>query len=139
MSQTASSELVSDATKQTTENLEEALNHREDASEIILHVIACSCACCSNFDASHQPRDLDQSKNSFGQVEHRNSKRSIQTSWYDKHLWISVCTSSYKVFCHVCCSARKHDMITFSKGIKLTFVEGGGFQLEKSPTTIWRA
>ena len=36
-----------------------------------------------------------------------------------------MCTSSFKVFCHVCCSARKHDLVTFSKCCSLTFVEGG--------------
>jgi hypothetical protein len=70
-------------------------------------------------------KDVHLLKNPIGTVEQKNSKRSIQASWYDKHPWISVCTSSYKVFCHVCCSARKQNLITFSKRIKLTFVEGG--------------
>ena len=66
---TASTELASDTTKHVTENPEEALTHSGDSSESISHVNACSCACCSNFDAAHQPRDLDPSKNPSGQAD----------------------------------------------------------------------
>lgn len=119
---TTSTEPAFQSTHQITESHSEAATHGGESSESLPHVNACSCACCSNFDAAHQPTDLDSSKNPYGQ---RNSKRSIQASWYEKHPWISVCTSSYKVFCHVCCSARNQDLITFSKRFKLTFVEGG--------------
>ena len=70
---------------------------------------------------------LFKSKYPVGQ-DQGNSRRSIQTSWYDKHPWISVCTSSYKVFCHVYCSAMTQGLITFSKRVKLAFVDGANWK-----------
>ena len=67
----------------------------------------CTCSCCTNFEVAYQPTDLLQSK-SQGNV----SARYIQASWYSKHNWISVCTSSYKIFCHICCSAEKQGLLT---------------------------
>ena len=84
---------------------------------------ACNCPCCANFDDAHQPKELEGSKTPHGQQT--SYTRSIQVSWYEKHPWISVCTSSYKVFCQVCCSARSQDLVTFSKRYNSTFVEGG--------------
>ena len=67
----------------------------------------CTCACCTNLDVSYQPIDLTQSK-----TQGSSSARYIQTSWYSKHKWISVCTSSYKIFCQVCRSADKQGLLT---------------------------
>ena len=78
--------------------------------------ILCTCLCCRNYEVPHQPTNLDKS---------RSHSRSIQASWYVKYPWISVCTSSYKVFCHACCYARSHNLITFTKHYNLTFVEEG--------------
>ena len=85
-------------------------------------VPACSCPCCTNDDVAHQPTDLEKSKTS----SHSGLHRSIQTSWYEKHKWISVCTAStYKVFCHVCRQAKAQKLITFSKQCNSAFVEEG--------------
>lgn len=78
----------------------------------------CQCPCCRDYDTAHQPTDLEQSKSIHGQ-------RSIQLSWYTKHKWISVCTSRYKIFCQVCCFARKRRLVTSSKRYNLAFVEEG--------------
>ncbi len=86
---------------------------------------ACSCTCCTNFDVAHQPTDLEGSKSKSPHGQQKSHSRSIQASWYVKHAWISVCTSSYKVFCHVCCSARSQDLVTFSKRYNSIFSEGG--------------
>lgn len=74
-------------------------------------------ALSSSVDGPHQPTKLEASKSSDG--------RSIQASWYVKHPWISVCTSSFKVFCHVCCSAKSRDLISFSKRCKHAFIDEG--------------
>ena len=50
--------------------------------------------------------------------------RKIQTSWYAKYPWISVCTSRYKVFCSTCRGA-KHLGLTFPKQKTSVFVEEG--------------
>ena len=83
----------------------------------------CNCSRCKNFDVSHQPTKLERSKCHHGQQ--KSHSRSIQESWYEKYPWISVCTSSYKLFCRVCCSARSHNLVTFSKRNNLTCVKGG--------------
>ena len=86
---------------------------------------SCSCLCCSgNFDAANQPSDLDSSKSCHGKQSY---SRSIQSSWYLKHPWISVCTGAvaYKVCCHVCCKAKALGLLTLSKSYNATFVEGG--------------
>ena len=52
---------------------------------------------------------------------------SIQTSWYKHHPWISVCTTSYKVFCVICLNARDEiAYLVLSTSQRLTtFVSGG--------------
>ena len=50
--------------------------------------------------------------------------RKIQTSWYAKYPWISVCTSRYKIFCSTCRGA-KHLGLTFPKQKTSVFVEEG--------------
>ena len=79
----------------------------------------CSCVCCTNFDIAHQPTDITMSRS-----QQKLFTRSIQTAWYSKHPWISVCASTYKIFCHVCCSACKQGFIT-SGPSNSPFVEGG--------------
>lgn len=98
------------ATSQETDDCDPGLDH-----------VACSCPCCTNYDVPHQPTDLEQSK-AKGQQSY---SRSIQPSWYKKYQWISVCTSSFKVYCHICCSARDRGLVTFSKRYNLAFVKGG--------------
>ena len=93
--------------------------------EVIAPITTCSCLCCTNFDVPHQPADLEKSKTLVMYGQQKSYSRSIQASWYRKHAWISVCTSSYKIFCQVCCRARNQRLITFSKHCNLTFVEDG--------------
>ena len=98
-----------------------------------IHINPCNCLCCQNFEIPHRPTatDIEKSKSQSGW-----QSRSIQMSWYVKHPWISVCTSSYNIFCHVCCNAKSQNLIHFSSHYNPTFVEGGVFQLEKSTTAI---
>lgn len=82
----------------------------------------CNCLCCQNYEIPHQSTaaELEKSKSQSGR-----QTRSIQTSWYVKYPWISVCTTSYNIFCHVCCNAKKQNLIHFSSHYNPTFVEGG--------------
>ena len=82
------------------------------------NISVCSCVCCTNFDIAHQPTNLAKSKS-----QQKSFARSIQTAWYSKYPWISVCESSYKIFCHVCCSASRQGLI--SKPSNVPFVDGG--------------
>ena len=65
---------------------------------------------------SHHSEELKKNK---------TYSRSIQTSWYKKYPWISVCTTSYKIFCHVCRSAKYEGLLVFSKRQLNCFVEDG--------------
>ena len=49
--------------------------------------------------------------------------RAIQASWYKKFPWITVYTSSYKIFFHNCRIAKKKGLITSFKSS--TFVDNG--------------
>ena len=104
---------------------------KSEEPEIDVTTDSCQCPCCSNYDTAHHPTDLQKSKlMSVG-------RQSIQPSWYTKHEWISVCTSSYKIFCQVCCSAAKHGLITFSKQLNHAFINVG-FVTGKSTGKICR-
>ena len=75
---------------------------------------ACHCVCCIN--SAYQIREIKKQQKSFA--------RSIQPAWYSKHPWITVCATSYKILCRVCCSANKQGLIT-SRPSNVPFVEGG--------------
>ena len=83
----------------------------------------CTCSGCTNLDVAYQPTDLSQSKSQGG-----SSARYIQTSWYSKHKWISVCTSSYRIFCQVCRSADRQGLLTSQS----PFVRDGFFNWKKA-------
>ena len=82
----------------------------------------------------HQPTDSNLSKSRILQThasrERKSStiksySRTIQTSWYAKYQWISVCPSSFKIFCIVCRSAMIDGLVTFAKHQDSTFTENG--------------
>ena len=67
-----------------------------------------------------QPLEVEQSKHIYShQSQHLNRRksyaRSIQTSWYKKYPWITVCITTYKIFFHSCRLAKRNNLITFSK------------------------
>lgn len=49
----------------------------------------------------------------------------IQTSWYKRYPWITVCTTSYRIFCHACRSAKHQALIVFSTRQSKSFTEEG--------------
>lgn len=90
----------------------------------------CDCPCCNDIHNAHQPQVLDRSM--MLQVHASNKEgtsksycRTIQPSWYDKYHWISVCTSSFKIFCCTCRSAISQDLVTFSKHQNSVFTDSG--------------
>ena len=54
--------------------------------------------------------------------------RKIQSSWYEMHPWISVCSLRYKIFCRTCCSAHQQGLLSSSvlssKSGQLPFITG---------------
>ena len=49
----------------------------------------------------------------------------IQPNWFMKYPWISVCTSTFRIFCVTSRGAKKFCVLTLSKHQKSTFVEDG--------------
>ena len=81
----------------------------------------CDCVGCSDLTRPNQPLDVSKSKciqshlskeRQPGQQKQYN--RTIQTSWYNKYPWITVCTSRYKIHCRICCLAKQHGLLSTS-------------------------
>lgn len=91
----------------------------------------CACPCCSQGSEPNQPMDVtDHSKQPYSHHSEELKKtktysRSLQTSWYKKYPWISVCGTRYKIFCHSCRSAKHEGLLVFSKRQLNCFVEDG--------------
>ena len=102
----------------------------KDGGESSVSSSLCECPTCTLEGSPCQPTDVRKSKHVYSHRTQRTAKkrsysRSIQSSWYKKHPWITVCTTSYKVFCHSCCFARKNGLLTFSKRKLTCFLEDG--------------
>ena len=80
----------------------------------------CKCRGCTDLSISHQSRDVNKSKlvHSHNSKERQDCKktycRKIQSSWYSKYPWITVCSSRYKIFCRTCHSAQQQGLLSFS-------------------------
>ena len=92
----------------------------------------CACQSCANPGTPYHPSEVSDSKVT---VAHQSKERQagqlktytrkIQSSWYTKHPWISVCTSKYKIFCSTCRGAKHLGLLTFSKRQNSVFLEEG--------------
>ena len=90
----------------------------------------CECPCCSMNGPPSQPIDVKESKHAYSHHSQYLSRkkpycRSIQLSWYKRYPWITVCTTSYRIFYHSCRFAMQKGLITFSKRNVNSFVEEG--------------
>lgn len=90
----------------------------------------CQCEGCSVDGPPCQPLNVEESRRVYSYHSHDSDQqvsysRSLQTSWYTKYPWITVCTTNYKIFCHSCRLAQKKGLLTFSKRQVNCFVEDG--------------
>lgn len=87
-----------------------------DADVLIINAID------SNFLPSrpNQPRLSE-----FPAVVISKRKRSFQASWFDKWPWLHWDAAKENVKCHVCQSAKRLGLITFSKNTDSAFVDSG--------------
>ena len=63
----------------------------------------CGCPCCTISGPPNQPADVRDSKQTYSHhIEElkrtKSYSRSLQTSWYKKYPWISVCTTRFFTF-----------------------------------------
>ena len=71
--------------------------------------------------------DSSKTQQLYSSKEHGKQKshsRTIQSSWYDAHPWISVCTSEYKVYCVTCRAANDQSLLNSARA-KSTFIYDG--------------
>ena len=87
----------------------EIVDHDEASSDSSESSSNCKVAVAVTKRTPDQPTNLRKTD---------TSTRSIQKAWYEKHPTISVCTSSYAIFCHVCCSAKQKGLVSFPKHLK---------------------
>ena len=90
---------------------------------------SCECQCCSNVSTPYHPLVVSSSKKKqfYSSKQHGKQKshsRTIQSSWYKAHPWISVCSSDYKVYCATCRAAIEQNLLN-SKPTKSTFIHHG--------------
>lgn len=97
---------------------------------------SCQCPCCADPSTPHHFLDTS---NSGVRYTHRNKgkglktySRHIQPTWYKEFPWISVCSSTLKIYCSICREAKSKDLITFSRNYKAAFIENGFTNLKKA-------
>ena len=99
---------------------------------------ACVCPCCADPSTPYHPLDFTDSGCHYT-TTHRSKDRGmktysrhIQPSWYKKFPWISVCSSSLKIYCTSCRDAKFRGLLNFPKHYKATFVDDGFSNLKKA-------
>ena len=107
---------------------EQAQSLSDNEAEVVSE-FQCECPCCTMGDVC-QPLGVEGSKITYSHSSQQpNMKRtycrSIQTSWYQKYSWITVCTSSYKIFCNPCRQAKDKGLLSYSKRRANCFIEKG--------------
>lgn len=88
----------------------------EDPVEEISGFCLCDCQCCTNLSSPYQPSKVTDSKVCRSYQSKHGSKshsRMIQTSWYKRYPWITVCTSEYKIYCATCRFACSQGLLNF--------------------------
>lgn len=96
-------------------------SHSELACEVL-----CDCQGCTLTDSVYQPLEVSNSKKSrVGKPKTKSYSRKIQPEWYKKYPWITVCTSTFKIFCVFCRNAKQKGLLTFPKNKRSAFIEDG--------------
>jgi len=83
-------------------------NARENQSD------SCNCMTCSDVSKSHQPTEVEGSRTVQQEKQVKAYSRKIQTTWYKKYPWITVCSVRHRIFCRLCCSAKQQNLLTRS-------------------------
>ena len=122
--------------EESIDNAQEDVNIQVNASVLSnANNSDCMCRGCTDLSISHQPKDVNKSKlvHAHNSKERQDCKktycRKIQSSWYEKYPWITVCSSRYKIFCRTCRSAQQQGLLSSSvlssKSGQSPFITGG--------------
>ena len=93
----------------------------------------CTSACCSD-DISHPVHLTLGSK--VAKRKQGKQSRSLCSSWFSEHPWLTYCTTKRKVFCFYCRRAYKTNVLTFSKKSDQAFISIGYDNWKKAKSSI---
>ena len=79
----------------------------------------CTSLCCSSELEPFQPKSAE----ALGCLA-RNG-RNFLPFWFEQYPWLTVCTTSRKVYCFYCKFAMKHNLVVFSKNSNPAFTSTG--------------
>ena len=114
---------------QSPENCSDSGEEIEDeTNEMEVSDTECTADCCHlTQDKPNQPVEmlvLAKTKRYQGSGKGRQA-RYVQTGWFKKHRWLSLCTTRNILFCSVCVKAVQRNLLTFSKNIEPSFTVKG--------------
>ena len=88
----------------------------------------CEAECCSSTrDKPYQPTSklvLSNTRRIQGEGKNKQG-RVVQTSWFSKHPWLTLCTTRWKLFCFTCSAAARKKQLVFSKNVDSAFISSG--------------
>ena len=97
---------------------------------------SCQCPCCVDQASAHHSPSIFNTGVTYTHKDKgkqlKTYARHIQPSWFQEFPWISVCSSTLKIYCCVCREAKSKVFLTFSKNYKPAFVENGFQNLKKA-------
>ena len=94
----------------------------------------CDCKGCRDYSTSNQPLEVALSKTLHshhskekGSSQLKSYNRKIQSSWYKKYPWITVCSMQFRIFCRLCCGAKQQGLLTNGEHLLISSFINNGF------------
>ena len=112
--QLTETEQLTETTEQPTEAIEQHPAVATDQQDQ-----ECQCPGCLDTLVPNHPADLSGSKVFYKHKDGKSFARKIQPTWYKQFPWVSVCSSSYRIFCMNCRTA-KQKLCSHFQGISTT-------------------
>ena len=88
--------------------------------------VQCTSLCCSSELEPFQPKSAEALRSLA-----RNGRKFLPF-WFKQYPWLTVCTTTNKVYCFYCKFAMKHNLVVFSKNSNPAFTEAGFCNWEKA-------
>ena len=62
-----------------------------------------------------------------GSSQLKSYNRKIQSSWYKKYPWITVCSMQFRIFCRLCCGAKQQGLLANGEHLSMSSFINNGF------------
>ena len=87
----------------------------------------CTAECRGNSTSHHQPcnQAVIKSTRQQREVDKKTETHVLNTNWYKDFLWIHVCITRKKVYCHYCLQWYKRGVLSFTKKYDSAFIRDG--------------